>query len=231
MRPKTAIALLLALLSPALGQEVTDRSWQVVHPNYRYPQAVASVRDVDFRNLAFHFFGNRGQVVYSASLKNGLWRQKEAVPFDWVALTGLSYFDFSAGPSPLGEGGEPRFALAAYTWVSVGGSSTDTGVVQLYHVDRTGLVVVQQIQFDAQSAGAGATFDPGSRTLTLRAAHYGPRDARCCPSAQDVVTFRWTGRDFREAEVRTVPIEKPPARGGEAAPNERERGSRPGRFR
>lgn len=172
-------------------------SHNVSFPNYRYKQSVRSIRDPDFRNMTVRFFGPAGKIEYSFALLNGLLQQEDNNFHDWVSLVGLNYFEFTNG--------EPSYALANYEWVSCGASCSGYGYVQLYELEADNVTVRQQISFIAKTPEAGAFFDPATRTLTVTANHYAARDAHCCPSKQDIITFRWSGYDFKKATIRTVP--------------------------
>jgi len=47
------------------------------------------------------------------------------------------------------------------------------------------------------------SFDPGTKTVVVRTAHYIPGDAHCCVSGMDVITSRWDGKHFLQREFKT----------------------------
>ena len=95
-----------------------------------------------------------------------------------------------------------------YNDVQGGGSSTNSGIAQLFRLSGRTLELLQRVQWDGdvnRSADIWKlfTFDPATSTLVARSSHYLPGDAHCCISAVDLVTFAWKDTHFEMASVRT----------------------------
>jgi hypothetical protein len=202
------LGLFFASLPPAFthanNSSTSPSSFFVVFPRYTYPQSVREIAEVDFRNLAVPFFKpDRKCCYYSAKLANGYSFVRRPTESDEVVLLQVNYFDFHP-PDPPSHAGPARFAAAVYGWMSSGGSASGYGAVNVFEVINNRLILLQQIDFIAQTPGTGAFFDPSTRTLRIIASHYGD-DPHCCPSHQDIVEFRWTPRFFQKTAVRTIP--------------------------
>lgn len=178
-----------------------ELSYYSVSPAFEYHHRFNSVSAVDFRNLRLNIFDNQGKVRVRAQLKNGVY-ETSGMPRDWVAINNVAYFDFRVG--------KPRYALVSFLWTWTGADASSYGGVQLFTVQNGWLTVVQQIFFTARHAGAGAVFDAATGALFVNSSHYLQVDAHCCPSRQDVIRYAWSGHDFRQMEVKTVPVSPPP---------------------
>lgn len=177
-----------------------------VLPHYTYKEPLREIEDVDFRNLTVPLFKPDGKCCYySAKLANGRSFMRSATETDDVVLRSVSYFDFSSQKLAARHAGAAKFAVAVYGWVSTGGSASGYGAANLYTVADNRLVLLQQIDFIAKTPGSGAFFNPATKTLLIFANSYAANDPHCCPSWRDIITFRWTGHLFREAEIRKVP--------------------------
>lgn len=89
---------------------------------------------------------------------------------------------------------------------SVGGSSSQEGIAQVFELSDSHLRVTQQIDWDLHFGGPWGkfdSFDEKTNKLVIRSAHYRPGDAHCCVSAIDIVTLRWNGSRFVQREIRT----------------------------
>jgi hypothetical protein len=204
---RAAASLLLAWLCLAappqkLAPPEPQLSYYSVAPAFEYHHRYDSVGAVDFRNLTLNIFDAKGKVRVKARLKDGVY-ESSGPPRDWVAINDISYFDF--------EGGKPRYALLSFVWTWTGADASSYGGVQLFTIQNGWLTVAQQIFYTARHAGAGAVFDPAAGALFVSSSHYLQVDAHCCPSRQDVIRYAWSGHDFRQVEVRTLPL--PPPRG------------------
>ena len=176
-------------------------SYYSVAPWFEYHRRYNSIGQVDFRNLQLNIFDAKGKVRVQAKLKDGIY-ETSGMPRDWVALNGISYFDFQSG--------KPRYALVGFLWTWTGADASSYGGVQLFTIQNGWLTVAQQIFFTARHAGAGAIFDSATGVLLVNSSHYLQVDAHCCPSRQDVIRYVWSGHDFREAGVKTYPVAPPP---------------------
>lgn len=98
-------------------------------------------------------------------------------------------------------------AVARFDWEWVGGSSSQSNVVQVFGCRNGHLTILQQITNDAHSTHAGADYDANTGILTLKSVNYGA-GAHCCPEKLDIITFRWSDKGFEQVGQKTVPIPK-----------------------
>jgi hypothetical protein len=147
------------------------------------PGRYSSIQKVDFRNLK--------------PLKNGRYRENGDGVHYSEELDKVYYLR-----SPTSNG---QTALVLYSWFDVGGSSSQGGVAQVFRIVNSTLQSTQKIGWDThfQAGVPFVAFDQTADTLVSRSAHYIPGDAHCCVSAMDVVTFRWDGGVFVQADLRT----------------------------
>lgn len=98
--------------------------------------------------------------------------------------------------------------LAYYEWGWYAASSSQSGVVQVFELRDGKVSITQQIDFDMHHGGhaVGASFDPNSRTITVRSVPYESPDGRCCPTYINIVTFRWDGQLFVSVRARRAPL-------------------------
>ena len=149
-----------------------------------FPGKYSSVEKVDFRNLK--------------PLKDGRYKEDEGGVHYSEQLDKVYYLTGSPTVSP-------QSALVLYSWFSVGGSSSQGGRALIFTLVGGTLRSTQKISWDThfQAGQPTDTFDPATNTLVIRSAHYIPGDAHCCVSAMDVVTYRWDGRVFAQADIQT----------------------------
>jgi hypothetical protein len=100
--------------------------------------------------------------------------------------------------------GAAEHALLATNWLSCGASCNSHEIVQVLELRGGHPVVVQQINFDSDARGTGATFDDNSRILTITA-RSNEESPHCCPKSLDVVTYRWEGQQFVQSSYKRVP--------------------------
>jgi hypothetical protein len=161
-----------------------------------YPGTFEGLRDVDFNNLPLHFSSAPVKHGLIAPLKKGRYERRSRGCMDEVVLEGSHYL-------PSSETGS-EYALAVYNWISGCGSSSQTGIAQIYELRAHRLKVVHQLQWDEHfGASQYFSYDENSKTLVVRSAHYLPGDAHCCVSAMDVVTLRWNGRHLVQKGLHT----------------------------
>ena len=172
-------------------------SYYSVEPAFEYSRLTGALTDHDFRNIELNIFDQQGRVQLKAKLKNGIF-EDSGLPKNWVAINGISYFGF--------EEQKPRFALVSFLWVSTGADASSHGGVQLFMVQNKWLTVVQQVLFTTKHFGAGAIFDPATRTLLINSSHYTRIDPHCCPSQQDVVRFDWRDHNFVQSGSKILPV-------------------------
>jgi hypothetical protein len=98
-----------------------------------------------------------------------------------------------------------QYSLALYTWIETCGSSSQTGIAQVFDLNGRRLRVAQQIDWDEHfdTSQLYVSYDDKSKALVVRTAHYVPGDAHCCVSAMDVITLRWSGTKFVRKLMRT----------------------------
>lgn len=98
--------------------------------------------------------------------------------------------------------------LAAYDWEWVGGSSSDSQVVQVFELRDGKVFITQQIEADTHHGGraAGAMLNKDKKTLIVRAVELNSPKGRCCPTYINVVAFSWTGSRFQRVSSRQIPI-------------------------
>lgn len=101
--------------------------------------------------------------------------------------------------------GVREHALLVTDWLGCGASCNDTGMVQVFEQQGGHPVLIQQIGFDSDAVGAGATFDNDSSTLTVTG-RSNDGSAHCCPEHLDVVTYRWKNEEFVQTDYKRVPV-------------------------
>ena len=199
-----AVLTLLSLWPAARAQKIAspepELSYYSVSPHFEYHHRFDSISAVDFRNLELNIFDDKGHARVKAKLKDGTY-ETSGLPRDWVAITGISYFDFQSG--------KPRHALVSFLWTATGADANSYGGVQVFTIQNGWLTVVQQIFFTTRHAGAGAVFDGATGALFVNSSHYLQVDPHCCPSRQDVIRYAWSGDSFRQVEVKTFPVALP----------------------
>ena len=170
-----------------------------VEPAYEYPHTFEALNHVDFRNIEANLFDRSGHVERKAKLKDGMFISADPSA-DRVELTGIWYLDFDEQAA--------RHVLINLSWLSNGKHEGKLGVLQLFRVANHRLEVQQQIAFTARHPGAGATLAMGTGTLAINSSHYKPIDPNCCPSAQDLVLYRWSGEKFVQTATETKALPK-----------------------
>ncbi len=148
-----------------------------------FPGRYSAIHKVDSRNLK--------------PMKNSRYRMNEDGIHYSEEVDSVYYLDST---SPGGQA-----ALVLYTWFSVGGSSSQGAVAQVFRTLNGTLRSTQKITWDThfQAGQPNVAFDTSTKTLVIRSAHYIPGDSHCCVSAMDVVTFRWDGTAFVKADFQT----------------------------
>jgi hypothetical protein len=101
--------------------------------------------------------------------------------------------------------GVAEHALLATDWVDCGASCNSHEIVQVFELRDGHPALVQQISFDSDAKGTGATFDDNSRTLTITG-RSNEESPHCCPKSLDVVTYRWAGQQFVQSSYKRVPV-------------------------
>jgi hypothetical protein len=165
---------------------------------YSYPGSYSSIRKVDFRNLTFPTLDENGKPDGSISLRDGHYKHDEDYLHKTMDLNSIDHLDKSS-PS------DGDAAVVLFSWFTAGGSSSQGGIARVFKVSDGRLQIVQEIGWDThfQAGQPTESFDPGTKTLVIRSAHYIPGDAHCCVSAMDVVTFKWNGSRFVQSGIQT----------------------------
>jgi hypothetical protein len=162
-------------------------NYEISHPDYQYDSSVASIADVDFKNITV-FWHRSDKPEPSARLLKGTFARKyehgggEEVTLDFVKFINLQ-----------GET-EPR-AVIDILWRSCGGSCSESGLVQVFELRSGRPVVVEQITYERHAPDTGAKLETGSRILTVTGRSSEP-SPNCCPKSLDVMTFEWDGKEF-----------------------------------
>jgi hypothetical protein len=193
--------LVLILLSSSVhpdarAQQKTPSSLEVSYPNYSYPDPVASLRELDFKNTEVIVFGAKGVQDFHAHLYRGVYEKLHKVGGDSIGLVWVKYIEPTSA--------EPDYALVYHIWSMWAGSSSAFGVVQLLHIEDSHLKVVQQILFNLRgSKKAGAFLNAKSNSLTIR----GVNDREhCCPTGIDVVRFQLRDGMLRQVHYGKAPL-------------------------
>lgn len=162
-----------------------------------YPGVHNSIRKVDFRNMKLIVFDQTGSTDIVLQFKNGASRSKKKGEVNEAKLEGVAYLTAEGAPGP-------EYALAIFQWTSVSGASDSDGYAQVFKLADRALRVVQQLRWNEQfEAKEKYTYDPKTKTLIMRSAHYLTGDAHCCVSAMDLFTVKWNGSAFVPVGVTT----------------------------
>ncbi len=180
-----------ALLPSAIAQTGAVQVWDGLT---EYPQKPRSLQEVDFRNFRYKLLEE------TVALRNGAMARRYK-PFggEQAALEHTWLFDV--------RDGVPRHALVSIYVLNYGGSSAPAGYALLFEIKEGRLVTTQEISYDAQAPGTGASFDVlgGKLTVAGRSDDHTPN---CCPAYLDVATFTWDGDRFLPAGYKVVPVRK-----------------------
>lgn len=131
----------------------------------------------------------------TVSLRAGKYAEREQFGESSVTVKLLSCLDR----------GVAEHALLATDWVACGASCNSHEIVQVFELRGAHPVVVQQVYFDSDARGTGATFDDRLLTLTVtgRSKEESPH---CCPKSLDVVTYRWERKQFVQSSYKRAPV-------------------------
>lgn len=177
----------------------TNPTYESCAPNYNYFEEVITVRDIDFRNLKFGRLCDKSPEFFRlVHGKSKVRSSYDGLVHDQAGLVAVHYFDL--------ESGEPRFALATFWYITVGGSSSPSGVIQVFEIKDNHPAVIQQIEYNIRGEGARSTFNPKRGTLTVWSVHSWEH---CCPKTLDEEHFTWTDSNFVLTGYRSVPMPQP----------------------
>jgi hypothetical protein len=181
----------IAVLPPANAQTGAVSSWNGV---MKYPNQVSSLQSVDFNNFKYNLGGA------TIALKDGkMSRRYKPYGGTNAQLEHTWLFDV--------RDGSPRHALVSLYVINIGASSAPDGYVLLFEVRNGRLVETQELSYNAQASGTGATFDASSGKLIVT----GRSDddtPNCCPVHLDVATFTWNGAQFLPNGYKVVPVQE-----------------------
>ncbi len=200
------LSVLLLTLTPVfptflLGKQPnTDKGFsiEVTEPNYSHQQSAHDLQRNTICGLRAIIFDSNGSIMDSARLRDcrfdgdrriqGTSGIREHVSVELGFLHPLSRQDGAAT------------AVADFHWGWIVASSSQSEAVQVFELSDHRLRIVQQIEFNVHHGWprAGASFDPKTDLLTVRAVRNDPANGRCCPSILDVVAYRWSGNRFIE---------------------------------
>ena len=170
--------------------------YEISKPEFVYRDRYQSFAGADVKNFVIHSFGGKRHLI-CGKLKAGYWESHED-----LALNSLRLINSYPLPSS-----DPKleFLLVIFEYNGVSGSSDSSGIVQVWKLSGSHLLIQQQIEYNTHFGGAGAyqKFSPEDQHLAVRASHYLPGDAHCCISAYDELTFHWTGSEYRLARIET----------------------------
>lgn len=194
------LALVLAHAVPFLGAQERDATptVDVLYPKYALESEPCVLTEQHIGNMKSYVFQRGPSVMDFAVLQNGKYsvlRTPESGPAS-VELAWLRQ-------PPR----QPSVAIVLYDWEWVGGSSSQSNVVQVFGCRDRHLTILQQITNDAHSVHAGADYDAETGVLTVKSVNYGA-GAHCCPEKLDIVTFKWFENGFEQVEWKTVPMPK-----------------------
>ena len=192
---RQTVCFIILLWTTAIGGPLTAAqdpneampNYEISHPNYQYDSSVASIADVDFKNMTV-FWHRSDKPEPSARLLKGNFERKyehgggEEVTLDLVKLVNL-------------QGETDQHAVIDILWRTCGGSCSDHGLVQVLELRSGHPVVVEQITYERHAPNIGAKLETGPRipTVTGRSSEPSPN---CCPKSLDVMTFEWDGKGF-----------------------------------
>lgn len=165
-----------------------------VRVDQSYHGMYQSIQKVDFRNMKLIVFDQSGRTETALQFKGGSrkWKEKGG-EVDEAKLVEVDYL------TPADE-----YALVVFHWLSVAEASNTDGYAQVFRLANHELRVIQQIRWNEQfETKEKYAFDPASKTLTVRSAHYLTGDTHCCISAMDIFTLQWKDGAFAQTSVNT----------------------------
>lgn len=202
MKKLPFIVLFLAaplLIAQTLKQE--DLNVYVTHTHLLFASKVSGLDQVDLRNTRAVYVEGEGRKGEWQALKRGRGKTEN-----------ISRYGVFEGATEVILGWkywlDARHMVVDYGWVWIGGSSSQSDIVQVLEWQDGKVWVTQQIEADTHGATgiAGAWFDPKTKRLTVKAVELDSPQGRCCPTHINIVVFRWDGRKFRQMRARQVPM-------------------------
>ena len=179
---------LLAMSAFALAQDAGQGQAPAVDidtPTFQYPERVTALSKVDFKDLTYPANGD------ALKLRNGTFHKDDEVARVQAEFGKVWYFG--------------SHALVSIDYVYCGGSCSADGLLFVFVIKRGHPVITQRFRYDVQVNGAGQSFDPASRKLTIKA-RSNDATAHCCPKQMDIASYRWTGDRFELEKFEKAPV-------------------------
>jgi hypothetical protein len=181
------LSLAAFVLAQSKPKTATAPMFVIVFPNYAYPQTIASMLEFDAKNAPLALFDDSGKPATTAKLQNGVFdeHQKDG-GYTNIRFTDYQYFEY------FNE--QPNHALAAITWSTAGPSGTTAiGLLQVFEVRDGHPVVTEQIRYNRIGDLTGASFNPTTLALTVKANRW---SEHATAANIEVGKFRWDGKKF-----------------------------------
>ena len=173
----------------------------------RTPRPVTSLESLDFRNFSLALYttdssGSNGMVPgdpskgvpLTVSLQQGIYAGNDAtagpIEFDLIRSEVIHL------PKAPGQ------TLGLIYGVLYSGSSKQncTGVVQVFELKNSQLLVTDQISYDCRGGGS-AVYDAHKHRLKIQSARYAAGDRPCCPSLFDKADFKMDGEEMKVTNI------------------------------
>jgi hypothetical protein len=188
-------ACILAQRSP----DARTDNYSYFHLNFVYSATYHDFSELDLQSFTIHSFSSPAHHLSCGHLRSGVWEADSEGHTCHESLTLGKTYVFTSSREAA------KYMLVMFDEEGRCGSSNSTGYAQVWRLQNGRLSIVQQINFDThfESDDWYSRFEESRLRLTVRASHYLDRDAHCCISAYDQLTFAWTGADFRLTQIST----------------------------
>jgi len=200
------LALVVLLTAPFLSLATQKNQDLGIYINYKpglFLRKVPDFHKMDLKNTRAVYLESDGKLGEWQALKQGRGKTVSLGPKGEV-LAGGSVDVWFEWQHAL----DANHLVAAYEWQWVGGSSSQSIIVQVFELRDDKVFITQQIEAEAHGTGAGADINPQSNLLTVHALVFADTDGHCCPSSLSTVVFQWDGRLFRRIRARKGPEPK-----------------------
>ena len=184
-----SLAALIVAQSKQKTKATAATAFEITTPNYAYPQTIASMLEFDTKNATLALFDSLGKPATTAKFQNGVFedRQKDG-GYTNIRFTDYHYFEYFNQ--------QPNHSLASMIWSTVGAntsSTTSVGLLQVFEVRDGHPVVTQQIRYNRLGDLTGASFNPDTLALTVKANRWSDHGT---VAEIEVGKFRWDGKKF-----------------------------------
>lgn len=193
------LAALPAFASQSLKNE--DLGIYVVNKPGLFAAKVAAFSKMDLANMRAVHLGAYGEIDEWQALKRG--KGTTIDRDDGASFRGLTDVWLKSH-----EMLDADHQLVVYLWEWVGGSSSQSLIVQVLESRGEKVFITQQIEAEAHGCCADATYNRANKLLVVTAMGFTDSDSHCCPSFLGLVTFRWDGMRFVRSGARRAPIPK-----------------------